>query len=49
MKHFRPGVAYDFLRDVINVLEGFEGPLDEHHQRGRRSGWRKDGLPWEQT
>ena len=35
--------------DVINVLEGFEGPLDEQHQRSRLSGWRKDGLPWEQT
>jgi len=35
--------------DVINVLEGFEGPLDEQHQRSRVSGWRKDGLPWEQT
>ena len=35
--------------DGINVLEGFEGPLDEQHQRSRVSGWRKDGLPWEQT
>jgi rhodanese-related sulfurtransferase len=35
--------------DVINVLEGFEGPLDDQHQRSRVSGWRKDGLPWEQT
>jgi rhodanese-related sulfurtransferase len=35
--------------DVINVLEGFEGPIDEQHQRSRVSGWRKDGLPWEQT
>ena len=35
--------------DVINVLEGFEGPLDAHHQRSRLAGWRKDDLPWEQT
>ncbi|MEO8738343.1 MAG: rhodanese-like domain-containing protein [Casimicrobiaceae bacterium] len=35
--------------DVVNVLEGFEGPLDEQHQRSRLSGWRKEGLPWEQT
>ena len=34
---------------VINVLHGFEGELDEHHQRGKLSGWRKDGLPWEQV
>jgi len=35
--------------EVINVLEGFEGPLDEQHQRSKLSGWRKEGLPWEQT
>lgn len=34
--------------DVYNVLEGFEGPLDEKWQRGTQSGWRKAGLPWEQ-
>jgi rhodanese-related sulfurtransferase len=33
---------------LINVLEGFEGPLDEDHHRGTMSGWRKEGLPWEQ-
>lgn len=33
---------------VINVLHGFEGELDEHFQRGRVNGWRFDGLPWEQ-
>ena len=34
--------------EVINVLHGFEGELDEHFQRGRLNGWRSDGLPWEQ-
>lgn len=34
--------------EVYNVLEGFEGPLDERYRRGTRSGWRLDGLPWEQ-
>jgi rhodanese-related sulfurtransferase len=34
--------------EVVNVLHGFEGELDEHFQRGRLSGWRFDGLPWEQ-
>jgi len=34
--------------EVINVLDGFEGELDEHFQRGRLKGWRHDGLPWEQ-
>ncbi|HSC99093.1 MAG TPA: rhodanese-like domain-containing protein [Casimicrobiaceae bacterium] len=35
--------------EVYNVLEGFEGPLDESHHRGSLGGWRKEGLPWEQT
>ena len=34
--------------EVVNVLHGFEGDLDEHFQRGRLNGWRFDGLPWEQ-
>jgi rhodanese-related sulfurtransferase len=34
--------------EVVNVLYGFEGDLDEHFQRGRVNGWRHDGLPWEQ-
>ncbi len=34
--------------DVYNVLHGFEGELDDHHQRSSVSGWRYDGLPWEQ-
>ncbi len=33
---------------VYNVLNGFEGPLSEKHQRNVVSGWRHDGLPWEQ-
>ncbi len=36
------------FREVYNVLEGFEGPLDENHHRGTRGGWRFHGLPWEQ-
>ena len=35
--------------EVYNVLEGFEGSLDESHHRGAINGWRKEGLPWEQT
>ena len=34
---------------VINVLEGFEGELDDNNQRGTESGWRFDGLPWSQS
>ena len=34
--------------NVYNVLEGFEGDLDENFHRGTLGGWRKAGLPWEQ-
>ena len=34
--------------EVYNVLDGFEGPLDDNHHRGTISGWRMEGLPWEQ-
>ncbi len=34
---------------VVNVLEGFEGDLDEDQHRGTESGWRFDGLPWTQS
>ena len=37
------------LRRVYNVQDGFEGPLDDKHHRGTISGWRKEGLPWEQS
>ena len=33
---------------VYNVLHGFEGELDADHHRGARTGWRFEGLPWEQ-
>jgi len=33
---------------IVNVLHGFEGDPDEHFQRGKRNGWRFEGLPWEQ-
>jgi rhodanese-related sulfurtransferase len=35
--------------DVYNVLEGFEGQLDDEHHRGTLGGWRKENLPWEQS
>ena len=31
---------------VFNVLEGFEGELDERKQRGNSDGWRFHALPW---
>jgi len=35
--------------EVYNIVEGFEGPLDESHHRNTISGWRKEGLPWKQS
>lgn len=34
---------------AINVLEGFEGSLDEDFHRGTLGGWRYHGLPWQQS
>lgn len=33
---------------VFNILEGFEGDLDNQQQRGDSGGWRRWGLPWVQ-
>jgi rhodanese-related sulfurtransferase len=33
---------------VFNVLEGFEGELDQAQHRGSADGWRFHGLPWVQ-
>lgn len=38
----------DGMTEVYNVLEGFEGDLDDHHHRSSAGGWRFHGLPWEQ-
>ncbi|RCW66845.1 rhodanese-like domain-containing protein [Pseudorhodoferax soli] len=34
--------------EVVAVVHGFEGDLNEALQRSRSNGWRFDGLPWEQ-
>ena len=34
---------------AYNILEGFEGDLDDQGHRGTIGGWRKAGLPWEQS
>ena len=36
------------LKAVYHVSEGFEGDLNEDHQRSSVGGWRFRGLPWEQ-
>ena len=37
------------FRRLINIVDGFEGPLDQHKHRGNLGGWRFSGLPWEQS
>lgn len=34
--------------NVHNILHGFEGELDDTHHRSSISGWRHEGLPWQQ-
>ena len=36
------------IKNVFHVDSGFEGPMDENHQRSTIAGWRHDGLPWQQ-
>jgi len=36
------------IAPCYNMLQGFEGDLDEHGHRGG-AGWRAEGLPWKQT
>ena len=36
------------MKDIYHVDDGFEGDLNEHHQRSTLNGWRFEGLPWEQ-
>jgi len=36
------------LSNVFNVEEGFEGELNNNHQRSTIGGWRFYNLPWEQ-
>jgi len=35
------------LGPAYNILDGFEGPHDEHGHRSR-AGWKNAGLPWRQ-
>jgi len=35
--------------DCYNVLEGFEGNMDDDKHRNTIGGWRVAGLPWEQS
>src|ERR1700678_4035420 len=34
------------FQHAFNVVEGFEGELDDARRRGTQGGWRYRGLPW---
>jgi rhodanese-related sulfurtransferase len=36
-------------KETYNVLEGFEGDKDGQEHRNAVNGWRKAGLPWNQS
>ncbi len=36
------------FKRVYNIVQGFEGELDDNHQRSTIAGWRFDKLSWEQ-
>ncbi len=36
------------LSNIFNIDEGFEGELNDQHQRSTIGGWRYHNLPWEQ-
>lgn len=36
------------IQNVYHIDEGFEGELNDKHQRSSLNGWRFHGLPWEQ-
>jgi rhodanese-related sulfurtransferase len=36
-------------KETYNVLEGFEGDKDAQGHRNTVGGWRKAGLPWQQS
>lgn len=39
-------VGYQYL---VNIVDGFEGPLDNNNHRGNIGGWRFSKLPWQQS
>ncbi len=36
-------------KHLINIIDGFEGPLDGSKHRGNLGGWRFNKLPWQQS
>jgi rhodanese-related sulfurtransferase len=46
--HAAAAAAQAGFTRAFNILEGFEGDLDDDGRRGSRGGWRHAGLPWAQ-
>ncbi|BCX82365.1 hypothetical protein MIT9_P1951 [Methylomarinovum caldicuralii] len=42
-------MAAEGYQTLVNIDEGFEGPLDADKHRSTLGGWRFHGLPWEQN
>jgi rhodanese-related sulfurtransferase len=36
-------------KHLVNIVDGFEGSLDDNKHRNNLGGWRFCGLPWEQS
>ena len=36
-------------KHLVNIIDGFEGPLDGSKHRGNLGGWRFNKLPWQQS
>ena len=34
---------------AFNIAGGFEGDLDSERHRGKKNGWKAQGLPWKQS
>ncbi|MDF2119064.1 rhodanese-like domain-containing protein [Roseiarcaceae bacterium H3SJ34-1] len=37
------------IGECYSIAGGFEGDLDENGRRGKKAGWKYQGLPWLQT
>jgi rhodanese-related sulfurtransferase len=47
--HAAQAAAQAGFARAYNILEGFEGDLDDDRRRGTLGGWRRAGLPWVQS
>ena len=42
-------LAAEGYTHLVNIEEGFEGPIDADQHRGTLGGWQFHGLPWVQS